>query len=488
MQNYKSGKEDLTIVLALFPLTLLILLLGGSVYLFGSDSSFGANQIALVVATFSVAIVGKKIGMPWKELQAGILNGIIVGLAPILILLAVGGLIGTWILCGTVPSMIYYGVKILEPNIFYAASSIICAVVAISIGSSWTVAGTLGIGLMGISVSFDLSPAITAGAIISGAYFGDKLSPLSDTTNLASAVAGQDLFEHIKHMLWTTIPAFVITLIILLVISESVKVPPDNIQNLQESLRSEFNIGLHLLTPLIFMLILIYRRIAAYPAIVISSLFGAIFAALFQPDVAADLARSPELPITLATLKGIWISFFDGFQLNSGNEFLDKLLSKGGMSSMLNTVWLIVTALGFGGILEATGILRFLIDRALKRVSSAGSLIGSTAVACVGTNALTADQYMGISLPGRMFKDEYEKIGLSRLNLSRTIEDSATMTSALIPWNTCGAYMSATLGVATISYAPYAFLNWLCPLIAIFYGFFGLALKPKESDVNAIVT
>ena len=482
MEDNEVKEPNLSIALALFPLVLLIFLLGLSVFLFGSDSSYGANQIALVMATFAAAIVGAKIGIPWAQLQEGILNGIMIGLVPVLILLAVGGLIGTWILCGTVPSMIYYGVQILEPSMFYAASSLISAVVAVSIGSSWTVAGTLGIGLMGISTSFGLSPAITAGAIISGAYFGDKLSPLSDTTNLASAVAGQDLFEHIKHMLWTTIPGYAITLIILLIISESIAASPDDIRILQENLRSEFNIGLHLLLPLIFMLILIYKRIPAYPAIVISSLFGAVFAAIFQSNVAADLANSPGLSINLATLKGIWISLFDGFQLNSGNEFLDKLLSKGGMSSMLNTVWLIVTALGFGGILETTGILRFLINRALKGVTSAGSLISATTIACVGTNALTADQYMGISLPGRMFKDEYEKIGLSRLNLSRTIEDSATMTSALIPWNTCGAYMSATLGVATISYAPYAFLNWLCPLIAISYGFLGIALKPSGSS------
>ncbi len=296
-QDNEVKDRNLSSTLALFPLTLLIFLLGLSVYLFGSDSSYGANQIALVMATFAAAVVGKKIGIPWSQLQEGILNGIMIGLAPILILLAVGGLIGTWILCGTVPSMIYYGVQILEPSVFYAASSMMSAIVAVSIGSSWTVAGTLGIGLMGISTSFGLSPAITAGAIISGAYFGDKLSPLSDTTNLASAVAGQDLFEHIKHMLWTTIPGYAVTLIILLVIGDPIGASPDDIRVLQENLRSEFNIGLHLLLPLVFMLVLIYKRVAAYPAIVISSLFGAAFAALFQSNVAADLANSPELSI-----------------------------------------------------------------------------------------------------------------------------------------------------------------------------------------------
>ena len=233
------------------------------------------------------------------------------------------------------------------------------------------------------------------------------------------------------------------------------------------------------------MLLLIYLRVSAYPAIVMSSLMGAIFAIAFQASNAIDLANTPELSKSLATIKGVWISLFDGFHSNSGNIFLDTLLSKGGMSSMLNTVWLIITGLGFGGILEVTGILTFVINFALKGIRGAGSLISTTIAACFATNALTADQYMGITLPGRMFKNEYEKFGLSKLNLSRTIEDSATMTSALIPWNTCGAYMSATLGVATLSYAPYAFLNWLCPIIAVLYGFMGFALTPGRISASA---
>lgn len=477
--------RGLTPFLALIPIVFLVALLASSVYLFGADSSYGANQIALVLASCVAALVGRRVGIPWREAQNGIIDGIGVGLAPILILLSVGMLIGTWILCGTVPAMIYYGVQVLNPSIFYAASAVICAIVAISIGSSWTVAGTLGIGLMGIAASFEMSPAITAGAIVSGAYFGDKLSPMSDTTNLASAVTGVDLFDHIRHMLWTTLPSFALALIIFAFLGSSDAAHPREIDELQQALSAQFNIGLHLLLPLLLMLTLVYKRLPAYPSIVISALAGAVFALLFQPDSVIRLAGgSGETGKALALFKGVWISLFDGYSSNSGNAFLDELLSKGGMSSMLNTVWLIICALGLGGVLERTGILSFLLQLALRGVKSAGSLIVVTVMTCLGTNILAADQFISIALPGRMYKDEYERRGLSGLNLSRTLEDSGTLTSALIPWNTCGAYMSATLGVATFSYAPFAFFNLLCPVIAIIYGFVQIGLKPLESKRN----
>ena len=489
MSSSDHENPELTLPLALTPIVFLVALLACSVYLFGADSSYGANQIALVLATSVAALVGRKVGVPWKKAQEGIINGIALGLGPTLILLAVGMLIGTWILAGTVPAMIYYGVQVLNPGIFYAASAMICAIIAISIGSSWTVAGTLGIGLMGIAGSFDLSPAITAGAIISGAYFGDKLSPMSDTTNLAAAATGVDLFDHIRHMLWTTVPSFTIALIIFLLIGGSGGATPAEIDALKASLESEFNIGIHLLLPLLLMLGLVYKKFPAYPAIVVSALAGAVLALLFQPDTVAKLAGdSAGVSRPFMMLKGIWISLFDGYTSNSGNDFLDALLSKGGMSSMLNTVWLIMMALGFGGVLEHTGILTYLLKLALKGVTSTGSLITTIVVTCIGTNILAADQFIAVALPGRMYKDEYTRRGLSRLNLSRTLEDSATLTSALIPWNTCGAYMSATLGVATFSYAPFAFFNFLCPIIAVIYGFNNIAQKPLEAEEPAAVT
>ena len=481
LNNSQASGPQLTTALALLPIIFLTALLASSVYLFGSDSSAGANQVALVLASCVAALVGRRVGISWREAQEGIVHGIALGLGPTLILLAVGMLIGTWILCGTVPAMIYYGVQILNPSIFYAASAALCAIVAISIGSSWTVAGTLGIGLMGIAGSFELSPAITAGAIVSGAYFGDKLSPMSDTTNLASAATGVELFDHIRHMLWTTIPGFLLALLIFAVIGGGEAATPGEIESLQQSLAGEFNLGVHLLLPLVLMLGLVYKRVAAYPAIIISALAGALFALLFQPEAVSRLADDSELGNGFVMLKGIWVSLFGGYTAHSGNQFLDALLSKGGMGSMLNTVWLIICALGFGGVLERTGILNYLLRLALRNVRGNGSLITTTVFTCIGTNALAADQYIAIAIPGRMYKEAYERHGLSRLNLSRTLEDSATLTSALIPWNTCGAYMSATLGIATLSYAPFAFFNLLCPVIAIIYGFAGIGLEPRES-------
>ena len=261
--------------------------------------------------------------------------------------------------------------------------------------------------------------------------------------------------------------------------------PSEQIQSLQASLTSEFNIGLHLLLPLVLMLGLVYKRFPAFPSIVISALAGAVFAVLFQPEQVQKLAgNAGELAYGFVLLKGVWIALFDGYVSNSGDEFLDALLSKGGMSSMLNTVWLIISALGFGGVLERTGILGYLLGLALRGVKSVGSLIVTTVFTCIGTNILAADQFIAVAIPGRMYKDAYGEKNLSRLNLSRTLEDSATLTSALIPWNTCGAYMSATLGVATFTYAPYAFFNLLCPLIAIVYGFAHVALKPASYDLD----
>jgi NhaC family Na+:H+ antiporter len=481
----RHHNEQLGAGLAAAPIVLLVLLLAFSVFLFGSDASYGANQVALVLATMAAALVGLRTGIHWSDTQAGIIDGIGVGLGPTLILLTVGMLIGTWILCGTVPTMIYYGVQILNPSIFYAASALICAIVALSVGSSWTVAGTLGIGLMGIAGSFDLSPGIAAGAIVSGAYFGDKLSPMSDTTTLASAATGVDLFAHIRHMLWTTVPSFIIALVTFALLGGGDAPEPEEIRLLQENLSREFAIGPHLLLPLALMLYLVYRRFPAYPAIVLSALAGAVFALVFQPEAVQRLAGDNALSGPLALSKGIWSALISGYVGTSGDRFLDDLLTRGGMQSMLNTVWLIICALGFGGVLERTGILDFWLRAALRLVKGTGSLVATTVGTCIGTNLLAADQFMAVALPGRMYRDAYPQFGLSRLNLSRTLEDSATITSALIPWNTCGAYMAATLGVATLAYAPFAFFNLACPLLAVIYGFTGFAQKPLEETPAA---
>jgi NhaC family Na+:H+ antiporter len=421
-------------------------------------------------------------GLTWADVQESMVAGIKVGLGPILILLAVGGLIGSWMIAGTVPAMIYYGVSILNPSIFFAAAAIICALASISIGSSWTVAGTLGIGLIGIADSYGLSPAVAAGAIISGAYFGDKLSPLSDTTNLAAACTSVDLFAHIRHMLWTTVPAFCVALLFFSLIPSGAATAPEQIAELRASISQEFNVGVGVLIPLAVMIGLIWKRVPAYPAIMLATLAGILTALTFQTDVVRKFALMANPEATMPVVEGLWRTLFAGFEGTTTNEELNRLISKGGIASMLNTVWLIVSALAFGGVLERTGILKQILDSVLKLVKSTGDLVAATVTGGFITNILAADQFLAIALPGRLFSSTYDDRGLSRENLSRTLEDSATMTSALIPWNTCGAYMAATLGVATFDYAPYAIFNLACPLIAVAFGYLAFKQKPAAAQ------
>ena len=466
-------------LLSFAPIVLLIFLLFSAVQLFGADASYGPNQVALLIASAAAGLVGMYRGLTWAEVQESMVAGIKVGLGPILILLAVGGLIGSWMIAGTVPAMIYYGVSILNPSIFFAAAAIICALASISIGSSWTVAGTLGIGLIGIADSYGLSPAVAAGAIISGAYFGDKLSPLSDTTNLAAACTSVDLFAHIRHMLWTTVPAFCVALLFFSLIPSGVATAPEQIAELRAAISQEFNVGVGVLVPLAVMIGLIWKRVPAYPAIMLATLAGILTALTLQADVVRKFAFMANPEATMPVVEGLWRTLFAGFEGTTTNEELNRLISKGGIASMLNTVWLILSALAFGGVLERTGILKQILDSVLTLVKSTGDLVAATVTSGFITNILAADQFLAIALPGRLFSSTYDDRGLSRENLSRTLEDSATMTSALIPWNTCGAYMAATLGVATFDYAPYAIFNLACPLIAIGFGY--LAFKQKSA-------
>ncbi|MDG2460692.1 MAG: Na+/H+ antiporter NhaC [Luminiphilus sp.] len=462
-------------LLSLLPIVLLVGLLFTSVALFGSDASYGPNQVALMIAAAATMLVGWRRGLSWQAIQDGMVGAITVSIMPMMILLSVGALIGSWIISGTVPGMIYYGVQLLDPSVFYAASAVICALASLSLGSSWTVAGTLGIGLMGIANTYSLSPAVTAGAVISGAYFGDKLSPLSDTTNLAAAAVGVDLFEHIKNMLWTTLPAFATALLVFALMGSEGATTPENITVIRTALASQFTISPWVLSPLALMLGLIYWRVPAYPAILICTLSGTLYAALCQPEVVRALALEahPDSPAPL--LQGLWMALFSGYQSPEGMGELGKLLDKGGLASMLNTIFLILTAMTFGGMLDSTGILRQILDQVLRGVKRTGDLILATVSGGIITNVLAADQFLAITLPGRLFTPAYDDRGLSRLSLSRTLEDSATLTSVLVPWNTCGAFMAATLGVATFDYAPYALFNLICPVLAVIFGYLMIA-------------
>jgi NhaC family Na+:H+ antiporter len=463
---------------AITPVVILISMLAGTVYVFGLDS-FGPNQVALIMAAAVAAMIGIKNGHSWKEIERGMIDTISVSLQSLLILLMVGALIGSWILSGTVPSMIYYGVQLMSPDYFYLTSCLVCALLGFSIGSSWTVAGTLGIGLMGIAAALDLSLAASAGAIISGAYFGDKLSPLSETTNLAAAVTSNDLFEHIQHMLWTTVPGFLITLVLFfaLGIGSGANLVIDDIEILQAAMQEAFNISPIMLIPMILLLTMAVKKLPALSTLICGTLAGCLFAAVFQWDTVIALANDSSLNEGAAVFKGLFSSMFLGYSSDTGNASLDALLSKGGMSSMLTTIGLVINAMAFGGAMRRTGLLERLVEAALSRVKSAGDLIIATVGTCIGTNLLAADQYLSIVIPGQMFVKSYEERDLNTINLARTLEDSGTLTSALVPWNTCGAYMSATLGISTFMYAPFALFNIICPIIAVIYGYSQIALQ-----------
>ncbi|WP_417658311.1 Na+/H+ antiporter NhaC [Pseudidiomarina sp.] len=477
MQNNTTLEQRTpTILQASLPLIALIVMLGLSVFLFGEDSSYGPNQIALWIAAGVAIAIGFYNKFSWAEIEDGIKEGITVALGALLIILAVGSLIGTWLLAGTVPSMIYFGLELLNPSWFYAASALICAIISLAIGSSWTTAATIGVALMGVAAGMDLSPAITAGAVVSGAYFGDKMSPLSDTTNLAPAVAGSELFSHIRYMAYTAGPAFIITLVIFLILGFNAdsSVSLLELEKMQLELRNTFNIGWVMLVPLLVLLYLAATRKPALPTVFFGALLGGAWAVIFQPEMVAQIAGGDESVV--GTAKVIWGALSDGVTVETGSEDLDQLLSGGGMSSMLNTVWLILSAMTFGAIMEKLGLLQRLIAGILGYVKSIGSLIGATLFTCFGANILTADQYMAIVLPGRMYREEFERRGLDPRVLSRTLEDSATLTSALIPWNTCGAFMMGALGVSPWIYAPFAFFNWLTPLIALVYAYTGIRI------------
>jgi NhaC family Na+:H+ antiporter len=474
------GKKAPTLVDALIPVAFLVISLFLSVRLYGADSSYGPNQIALMLAACVALLVGLKNGQPWQALEKEVFQGMAIIFGPTFILLAVGIMIGAWMAGGVVPAMIYYGLKLMNPAVFYAATCLICAIVSLSIGSSWTTAASVGVAMIGTAGGLGLSPAITAGAIISGAYFGDKMSPLSDTTNLAPAVAEVDLFSHIRHMTWTGIPALVFALILFTIIGFTAE-PATDIDGLQVMLgviESNFTIGWYMLLPLVVLFLLAWKKVPALPAILIAAFLGILYAFVFQ-----DIGTGDENE----ALAVLWTMTFSGYTAGTGDAILDDLLSGGGAASMLNTIWLIMCAVFFGGAMEHTGLLVKILQEIMKRAQSSAAIITSTILTCIGTNIIAGDQYMAIVLPGRMYKVAFRHHNLAPINLSRAIEDSATVTSALIPWNTCGAFMAATLGVPTFVYLPFCFFNLAMPVISIVYGITNFKIVPLEEPAPAMV-
>ncbi len=373
--------------------------------------------------------------------------------------------------------MIYYGLQILNPDFFLLASCIICAIVSLASGSSWSTIATIGIALIGIGQVLGISEGLIAGSIISGAYFGDKMSPLSDTTNLAAAMASSDLFSHIKYMMYTTIPSFVITLIIFFFIGLSIETTTtQNINELLISLNSKFNINIFLFLVPILVVALIIKKTPAIPALMAGVALGALFAIVFQPQIIKEISQTDILNIK-SYYKVIIDSIASDIQINTKNKLMNNLLNSGGMKGMLSTIWLVICAMSFGGAMQETGLLKRISEPVIQYAKTTGSLIATTSGTCIFFNLTTADQYLSIVVPGKMFEDSFKNKGLAPENLSRTLEDSGTVTSVLIPWNTCGAAQSAVLGVATLTYLPFCFFNLISPLMTMTYGYLKIKIK-----------
>jgi len=467
-----------SLIQALIPILFLISLLGLNVYLFGDGALDGSNQIALILAAGVAAIVALKVGFKWETMLDGIVSSISSAMSSILILLLIGSLAGTWLLSGIVPSMIYYGLNILNPTIFLFAACVVSAIVSVATGSSWSTIATLGLALLGIGQTLGLGEGVVAGAIISGAYFGDKMSPLSDTTNLAPAMAGTDLFTHIRYMAYTTIPSIIITLIIFLVLgfmnnSES---DIEQVGLVQAAIQDRFNINLWLFLVPAAVIFMIVKKISAIPALLVGSLLGGVFAIIFQPQV-IEIIAGGGANFFEQSYKAVMLSMYGDISVTTNNEMVNELLSTGGMSGMLNTIWLIVCAMVFGGVMESTNMLRVITASIIKLANSTGSLVASTAGTCVFFNITASDQYLAIVVPGRMFAETYKERGLKPEVLSRTLEDSGTVTSVLIPWNTCGATQSSVLGVSTWTYAPFAFFNIISPFMTILFAYLNIKIR-----------
>jgi Na+:H+ antiporter, NhaC family len=477
-EDKPAGIRPLTMMEAATPIVALIVLVGLSFYLFGDAGAKGPNQVALVLAAMIALVIGRRAGYTSEQLREAAIASVGTGVSAIFILFAVGALTGAWAMSGTLMAMVYYGLQILSPHYFYMTSAILCAVIAFSIGSSWTVAATIGIGLVGIAINMELSPAVTAGAVISGAYFGDKSSPLSDTANLAAAVGGADLYQHLREVLWTSIPALAITLTIFFFMGS----PGDfDATEKLDSIRQTFDVSLVHFLPLLVVIVLAALRFPPFTTIMMGALAGAVLAVVTSPERVIAFAADPDLSVPLALLKGAWLALASGYTSTTGYETIDMLASRGGMERMLDTIWLIIVALAFGGVVEKAGAIERLIAPVLAAVKSNGGLVAATVGSTVATNVVTADQYIAIVLPGRMFKGAFQKRGLAPVVLSRSLGDSATVTSALIPWNSCGAFMAATLGVATVAYAPFTFFNILSPLISVAMAFLGIRMLKAPS-------
>ena len=469
--SHNTTSDGAQLLISALPLVLLIAALSYNVFVFGDDAVSGSNQLILIGTAAFAAVLAIRQGVSWTTLQDGILDAIRLASPALLILLMVGALSGTWLISGIIPAMIYYGLQILSPEIFLPGACIITALVALFTGSSWTSVATIGIALVGIGNVLGQNEAAVAGAIISGAYFGDKMSPLSDTTNLASAASNTELFVHIRYMALTTVPTILLAVLVFAFIGGGSADPAasERTEVISQVLRENINLSLWLFVPPLIIVGLILKKVPALPAIVCGALLGAVFAPLFQPEVLAQVSE-----------RGTYVSLMKVMYTESAivthHPMLDELLTSGGMEGMLNTIWLILAAMSFGGVMEASGFLQRITNFLVSRARSDFGLVSATAGTCVFTNISAADQYLAVIVPGRMFAPAFTERGLAPENLSRTLEDAGTATSPLVPWNTCGAFHAGVLGVSTLAYAPFAVFCYLSPIMTLAFIAFGIRI------------
>ena len=467
----KKEVRNATLVESLIPISFMAIFLSFCIFKYGASP-----HIPLIVTTIIASLIAVfRLGYSWEVIEQGMFETIISAMQAILITILIGILIGVWIVSGVVPCMIYWGLKIISPNIFLVASLLACAIISISTGSSWSTIGTIGVALLGIAQSLEIPVGLAAGAIISGAYFGDKLSPLSETTNLAPAVSGTDLFSHIKYMTGSTIPSLIICIIIYGVIGlrySGRNLDIENILLVQETLKLTFNtLSPVLLIAPIFVISLVIFKIPAIPGLVGGILIGVLFAVTLQGvDLGSVLSAAQN-----------------GYVAKTGVQAVDELLSKGGLSSMMSTISLILCALSLGGVLEKTGMLKSIAEVLLKRAKGVFGTVACTMLTCLFTNIIAGEQYLAIVIPGKMYKSEFEKKGLDPVMLSRALEDSGTLTSVLVPWTSCGAYVAGVLGVSAFTYAPFTFLNIINPFVSLIMIAFGIKIVRTNSNKEEIV-
>ena len=473
-------KNDLSLGLAIIPLIFLVFLLSINVFIYGDNALNGSNQFILLIGGAVAAIIGFYKNIPYKIMIKKIAKNLQSVTGAILILLFVGALAGSWLISGIIPAMIYFGLKMLHPTIFLPASVIICALISLATGSSWTTSATVGIALVGIGTVLEIPSGMIAGAVISGAYFGDKLSPLSDTTNLAPAMAGGELFKHIRYMTYTTIPSILVTLFVFLIISFTMTTSGNTeIDELLLAIEEKFTINMWLFLVPVSVIVLIVKKTPPLIALLVGTLMGALFALLFQSQILLEITGSDVLNGSVA-YQAIMNAITVSTEIATSNILLNDLFVSGGMKGMLGTIWLIICAMVFGGIMDAVGALSRISLSLLNWAENTFQLFASTVASCLAVNLTASDQYLSIVIPGKMFKKAFEERKLAPENLSRTMEDSGTVTSVLIPWNTCGAYQSGVLNVGVGEYFIFAIFNWLSPFMTLLYAALNIKILKKS--------